>query len=56
MKALKKIHAEAKVLRSLYYFELVRMFGNIPLILKTIKYDDDYWNIHRQNQVKYIPR
>lgn len=41
----KRFIAEAKVLRSLYYFELVRMFGNIPLILKTIKYDDDYWNI-----------
>ncbi|WES98576.1 RagB/SusD family nutrient uptake outer membrane protein [Chryseobacterium arthrosphaerae] len=41
----KRYIAEAKVLRSLYYFELVRMFGNIPLILKTIKYDDDYWNI-----------
>lgn len=41
----KRFTAEAKVLRSLYYFELVRMFGNIPLILKTIKFDDDYWNI-----------
>lgn len=30
----KRYIAEAKVLRSLYYFELVRMFGNIPLILK----------------------
>lgn len=37
--------AEAKVLRSLYYFELVRMFGNIPLILKPVKYSDDYYNI-----------
>ena len=41
----KRYIAEAKVLRSLYYFELVRMFGNIPLVLKTLKYDDDYWNI-----------
>lgn len=37
--------AEAKVLRSLYYFELLRTFKNIPLILKPIKYDDDYYNI-----------
>ncbi len=37
--------AEAKVLRALYYFELVRVFGNIPLILKPIKYNDDYYNI-----------
>ena len=41
----KRISAEATVLRSLYYFELVRMFGNIPLILKPIKYTDDYWHI-----------
>ncbi len=41
--------AEAKVLRSLYYFELVRMFGNIPLILNYIKFDDDYWNIPQAN-------
>jgi hypothetical protein len=36
---------EAKTLRALYYFELVRMFGNIPLILKEIKATDDYYNI-----------
>ncbi|MFC4163250.1 RagB/SusD family nutrient uptake outer membrane protein [Epilithonimonas zeae] len=41
----KRFIAEAKVLRSLYYFELVRIFGNIPLILNYIKFDDDYWNI-----------
>ncbi|WP_250254344.1 RagB/SusD family nutrient uptake outer membrane protein [Chryseobacterium sp. Marseille-Q3244] len=41
----KRYSAEAKVLRSLYYFELVRMFGNIPLVLKSVKFDDDYWNI-----------
>ncbi|WP_326983610.1 RagB/SusD family nutrient uptake outer membrane protein [Chryseobacterium sp. MYb264] len=37
--------AEAKVLRALYYFELLRVFRNIPLILKPIKYNDDYYNI-----------
>lgn len=37
--------AEAKALRSLYYFELVRMFGNIPLILQPISATDDYYNI-----------
>lgn len=37
--------AEAKTLRSLYYFELLRMFGNIPLILKPVKYNDDYYHI-----------
>ena len=41
----KRFIAEAKVLRSLYYFELVRMFGNIPLILEPISATDDYWNI-----------
>ncbi|WP_419867877.1 RagB/SusD family nutrient uptake outer membrane protein [Chryseobacterium sp. CT-SW4] len=37
--------AEAKVLRSLYYFELLRTFKNIPLILKPITVSDDYYNI-----------
>lgn len=41
----KRYIAEARVLRSLYYFELVRMFGNIPLILKSITVSDDYWHI-----------
>lgn len=41
----KRYSAEAKVLRSLYYFELVRMFGNVPLVLKSVKFDDDYWHI-----------
>ncbi|WP_228373893.1 RagB/SusD family nutrient uptake outer membrane protein [Epilithonimonas tenax] len=41
----KRILAEVTVLRSLYYFELVRLFGNVPLILKQINSDDDYWNI-----------
>lgn len=37
--------AESKTLRALYYFELVRMFGNVPLITKEIKANDDYYNI-----------
>ncbi|WP_294276429.1 RagB/SusD family nutrient uptake outer membrane protein [uncultured Chryseobacterium sp.] len=37
--------AESKTLRALYYFELLRMFGNIPLITKEIKATDDYYNI-----------
>lgn len=41
----KRYIAEAKVLRSLYYFELVRMFKNIPLIVKTIVVSDDFLNI-----------
>lgn len=41
----KRYIAEAKVLRSLYYFELVRMFKNIPLILKPVLASDDYLNI-----------
>ena len=41
----KRYIAEAKVLRSLYYFELVRMFKNIPLIVKTIVVSDDFLKI-----------
>ncbi|MCU7616424.1 RagB/SusD family nutrient uptake outer membrane protein [Chryseobacterium sp. PBS4-4] len=45
----KRFIAEAKVLRSLYYFELLRTFKNIPLILKPIKSNDDYYNIPQAN-------
>jgi len=41
----KRFIAEAKVLRSLYYFELLRTFKNIPLILKPITVDDNYYSI-----------
>ncbi|RZJ90920.1 MAG: RagB/SusD family nutrient uptake outer membrane protein [Chryseobacterium sp.] len=37
--------AESKTLRALYYFELVTMFRNIPLILTQIQATDDYYNI-----------
>ncbi|WBV57209.1 RagB/SusD family nutrient uptake outer membrane protein [Chryseobacterium daecheongense] len=45
----KRFIAEAKVLRSLYYFELLRMFKNIPLILKPILANDDFYNIPQAN-------
>jgi len=44
--------AEAKVLRSLYYFELLRMFKNIPLILKPVLVTDDYYNIPQEDPAK----
>lgn len=34
--------AEAKFLRAYYYFDLVRFFGNIPLITKTLAADEIY--------------
>ncbi|GAB0157396.1 RagB/SusD family nutrient uptake outer membrane protein [Chryseobacterium sp. Alg-005] len=37
--------AEAKTLRALYYFDLVRMFGNIPLILQPFTASDDLYNV-----------
>ncbi len=37
--------AESKTLRALYYFELLRMFKNIPLVLNQIQATDDYYNI-----------
>jgi len=37
--------AESKTLRALYYFELVTMFRNIPLIVTQIQATDDYYNI-----------
>jgi len=41
--------AEAKTLRALYYFELLRMFKNIPLILEPIKASEDFYNIPQAN-------
>lgn len=41
----KRFIAEAKVLRALYYFELVKMFKNIPLILEPIDAGSDFYNI-----------
>jgi len=41
--------SEAKTLRALYYFELLRVFGNIPLILEPVKASDDYYNIPQAN-------
>lgn len=38
--------AELKFLRAYYYFDLVRFFGNIPLITKTLSADE----IYRQTQ------
>jgi len=37
--------SEAKTLRAIYYFDLLRMFGNIPLILKTFTVSDDFYNV-----------
>lgn len=37
--------AEAKALRALYYFDLVRIFRNIPLILKPFTASDDLFNV-----------
>jgi hypothetical protein len=48
----KRFIAEAKVLRSLYYFELLRMFKNIPLILKPVLATDDFYNIPQEDPAK----
>ncbi|UQB69439.1 RagB/SusD family nutrient uptake outer membrane protein [Epilithonimonas zeae] len=37
--------AEAKTLRAIYYFDLLRVFGNIPLILNTFTVTDDFYNV-----------
>lgn len=41
----KRFIAESKALRANYYFDLVRMFGNIPLITVPVKTNDDYYNV-----------
>ena len=44
--------AEMKFLRAYYYFDLVRFFGNIPLITKTLSADE----IYKQRQSAQIGR
>lgn len=39
-----RFEAETRALRAYYYFNLVRMFKNVPLILNTLG-SDDYYNI-----------
>lgn len=34
--------AEAKFLRAYYYFDLIRLFGNVPLVTKTLKPSEAY--------------
>ncbi len=47
-----RFNAEALTLRSMYYFELLRMFKNIPLILKPIQATDNYYNIPQEDPKK----
>ncbi|MDR1505360.1 MAG: RagB/SusD family nutrient uptake outer membrane protein [Prevotella sp.] len=40
-----KLVAEAYVLRALYYLELMKLFGSIPIFDQTIPFDADYTNM-----------
>lgn len=44
--------AEAKTLRALYYFELLKMFKNIPLVLEPFKTTDDFYNVPQADPKK----
>ena len=37
--------AETKALRAIYYFNLVRMFKNIPLLLEPLGSEDDIYSV-----------
>jgi starch-binding outer membrane protein, SusD/RagB family len=37
-----RVEAEAKFLRAYFYFDLVRLFENVPLVTKTLKTQDEY--------------
>lgn len=38
----KQFEGEAKFARAMFYFDLVRFFGGVPLVLKTISIDEGY--------------
>lgn len=44
--------AEARALRALFYFELVRWYGNIPLITKTSQSNEDTKSFKQESPVK----
>ena len=46
-----RLIAEARFLRALFYFNLVRFYGDVPLILKLESIDDAYENRASSNQV-----
>lgn len=41
--------AEAKVMRSFYYMELIKWFGQLPLMDETIPFDADFSELRRQS-------
>ena len=49
-----RFNAESLVLRSMYYFELLRMFKNIPLILKPVQASDNYFNMPQEDPKRFI--
>ena len=51
-----RFNAEALTLRAMYYFELLRMFKNIPLILKPVQATDNYYNIPQDDPKRSISR
>lgn len=48
----KQVIAEAKVLRAFYYFELVRMWGGVPLILNNIESTKDIPALGRSTEAE----
>jgi hypothetical protein len=45
--------AEAKFLRAFFYFDLVRFFGNVPLITKTLSADEIYTQTQASAEAVY---
>jgi len=45
--------AEAKFLRAKYYFDLVRLFGRVPLILKTLG-SDEYYTVNQAGATEVL--
>ncbi len=54
--ALNKYIAEAKTLRALMYFYLVRSFGEVPLKLKSTSSDQKWSNWPKALRMLYLPR
>ncbi|QNK63627.1 RagB/SusD family nutrient uptake outer membrane protein [Pedobacter sp. PAMC26386] len=53
-KAVDQIIGQASFLRAYYYFNLVRMFGNVPLVLAEVSSKDDAFKINQRKPVADI--
>lgn len=51
---IKKMKAEARVLRAYFYFELIKRWGGVPLIGDKVYNYDENWNVPRSSLIECV--